>query len=80
MLLRDRDINSGWDGLGDGTLEERRYYCHNSRYDVVQTLDAAAGRAEQQRYDPHGRAIGSPLADVNHDGTVNCGRVAVWIF
>ncbi|MDX2146601.1 MAG: hypothetical protein SFZ23_03685 [Planctomycetota bacterium] len=34
VVLRDRDINSGWRAAGDGTLEERLYYCQNYASDV----------------------------------------------
>ena len=36
LVLRERDANTSWNSTaGDGTLEERLYYCQNWRYDVV---------------------------------------------
>ncbi len=40
LILRNNDANTAWPAASDGTLEERIYYCHNWRGDVV-----ALGRA-----------------------------------
>jgi RHS repeat-associated protein len=71
VILRDRDHNSGWTSAGDGTLEQRRYYCQNWRHDVVALIKSDGKIAERDRYLSYGTPFGSPLADATFDGTVS---------
>ncbi|MDX2146598.1 MAG: RHS repeat-associated core domain-containing protein [Planctomycetota bacterium] len=75
VVLRDRDINSGWRVAGDGTLEERFYYCQNWRADVSLVLAASGasggGVKERVKYSAYGVAQCITPADYNANGQVD---------
>ena len=71
MILRDKDANAGWSAASDGTLEERIYYCHNWRGDVVALIDDTADQVEQVRYSSYGVPFGLPMGDTDGDGDLD---------
>jgi len=62
VVLRDRDINSGWTSAADGTLEERIYYCQNWHADVVAIVSGAGtSMKEWVKYSAYGVPFGMPM-------------------
>lgn len=61
VVLRDRDTT------GNGTLDERVYYCQNWRHDVVTLLDDAGAVVEHIRYSAYGIPFLLPGGDTNSD-------------
>jgi RHS repeat-associated protein len=78
VILRDKDANTGWTSSGDGTLEERLYYCQNWRADVVALTKSDGQPTEFIRYTSYGTAQAFAAADVNRDGVVNSTDAADW--
>ena len=79
VVLRDKDANPDgigtWSAASDRTLEERIYYCHNWRGDVVALIDDTADQVEQVRYSSYGVPFGLPRAKWSA-----CGRsVPDWV-
>lgn len=85
-VLRDRDANAtgasgtteiAWRSAGDGTLEQRRYFCQNWRADVVgvigPTPDATGGvdLDDWFLYDSYGTPRWRDAADYDHNGGVD---------
>ena len=68
VVLRDRDINSGWTSAADGTLEERIYYCQNWRADVSALVTDAGQMLEWVKYSAYGVPFGLPGGDADSDG------------
>ena len=70
VILRDKDANTDWDVQADGTLEERIYYMHNWRHDVIALVDANGGgmQVENIRYEAYGIPFLVVAGDVNVDG------------
>ena len=62
LILRDRDTD------GNGSLEERIFYCQNWRHDVVALVDDASEQVEMVRYSAYGVPFGLPAGDVDSDG------------
>lgn len=84
MILRDRDITSGWSGGVDGTLEDRVYHCQNSggwRADVAGLTNAYGEQVETAKYSSYGTPFCLPAGDVDADGD-NSGdynQINTWI-
>lgn len=53
VAIRDRDSN------GNGTLDERMYYCYNWHHDVIAITDTSGTVAERLNYDAYGAPIGT---------------------
>jgi len=68
LVLRDKDSGTSWNAASDSTLEERTYYLHNWRGDVVELIDDAANRVESVRYSAYGVPFGMPAGDTDNDG------------
>ena len=64
VMLRDRDTTA------NGTLDERVYYLHNWRSDIVALISHAGSQIEQVRYEPYGTPFGIPAGDITYDGEV----------
>ncbi|MBX3322247.1 MAG: hypothetical protein KF757_04580 [Phycisphaeraceae bacterium] len=64
VMLRDRDTTA------NGTLDERVYYLHNWRSDIVALISHAGSQIEQVRYEPYGTPFGIPAGDIDADGKV----------
>ncbi|MBX3321362.1 MAG: hypothetical protein KF757_00075 [Phycisphaeraceae bacterium] len=64
VMLRDRDTTA------NGTLDERIYYLHNWRSDIVALISHAGSQIEQVRYEPYGTPFGIPAGDVTCEGEV----------
>ena len=83
VILRDKDANTDWDAASDGTLEERIYYMHNWRADVVALVgDTGKLQVEQVRYSSYGIPFGLPAGDANSDGrvtTADTDQIQTWI-
>src|SRR5690606_8129314 len=62
LVLRDRDAD------GNGSLEERHYYCQSWRHDVVAVIDHQGRQIEHMRYTPYGVPISIPMADKDRNG------------
>lgn len=74
VILRDRDNTggaAGWDAASDGTLEERAYYLHNWRHDVVALISDQGYVLERTKYSAYGVAFRVLPADVNADGFID---------
>lgn len=65
LVLRDRDAD------GNGSLEERHYYCQSWRHDVVAIIDHQGRQIEHMRYTPYGVPISIPASDGNRDGVLD---------
>lgn len=61
LVFRDRDTD------GNGTLDERLYYCHNWRGDVVSVIDSSGKIREWVKYSAYGVPFGIPGGDVDQD-------------
>ncbi len=70
VVLRDRDLNSGWTSAADGTLEERFYYCQNWRADVSVIMSSAGQVKEWVKYSAYGVPMSITPADFDGDGFV----------
>lgn len=70
-VLRDKDTANGWTGTPAGVFDERRYYCHNWRSDVVAICAANGDPLEITRYSAYGESNVYPVGDYNCDGIVN---------
>jgi RHS repeat-associated protein len=69
LVRRDRDANTSWNGTaGDGTLEERLFYCQNWRHDVVALVTSGGQLKERARYFSYGVPFGITLGDCDGDG------------
>ena len=82
VILRDRDINSGWTSAADGTLEERVYYCQNWRADVSALVTDAGQMLEWVKYSAYGVPFGLPGGDANSDGDCDAAdltQVTTWV-
>ena len=82
VVLRDRDINSGWTSAADGTLEERIYYCQNWRADVSALVTDAGQMLEWVKYSAYGVPFGLPGGDANSDGDCDGSdltQVSTWV-
>jgi RHS repeat-associated protein len=82
VILRDKDANTSWDTESDGTLEERIYYCHNWRSDVVALVTDTGAQVEQVRYSAYGVPFGLRAGDVDSDGDVDSAdtnQIQTWI-
>lgn len=53
VVLRDRDTD------GNGSLDERRYYCQNWHHDVMVICDTFGSVSERANYDTYGTPIGA---------------------
>lgn len=62
LVLRDRDAD------GNGSLEERHYYCQSWRHDVVAIVDHLGRWIESMRYTPYGVPISIPASDKDRNG------------
>ena len=71
VVLRDKDANNAWSAASDAILEERIYYCHNWRGDVVALIDDTADQVEQVRYSSYGVPFGLPMGDTDGDGDLD---------
>ncbi|MCW5761604.1 MAG: hypothetical protein KIT88_00005 [Phycisphaeraceae bacterium] len=74
-MLRDRDTTA------NGTLDERVYYLHNWRSDIVALISHAGSQIEQVRYEPYGTPFGIPAGDIDADGKVtqdDVDQAAAW--
>jgi YD repeat-containing protein len=78
VVLRDKDANTAWSAASDGTLEERIYYCHNWRHDVVAMVDDGSNQIEQARYLAYGIPDGFPAADLDSDGDCDSADLTVF--
>jgi len=74
-VLRDRDANTAWTTESDGTLEERVYYCHNFRGDVVALIADDGDMLEWVKYSAYGVPFGIPAGD--YDGDWDCDTADV---
>ena len=82
VIMRDRDINSGWTSAADGTLEERIYYCQNWRADVSALVTDAGQMLEWVKYSAYGVPFGLPGGDANSDGDCDAAdltQVTTWV-
>ncbi len=82
VVLRQRDANSGWTSAGDGTLEERRYYCQNWRGDLSAILTSGGLIAEWAKYTSYGIPFGLPGGDIDSDGdcdSADITQIQTWI-
>jgi YD repeat-containing protein len=82
VIFRDRDINSGWTSAGDGTMEERLYYCQNWRADVSAIATRTGQMKEWVKYSTYGVPFGLPGADANSDGdcdAADMNQIDTWI-
>ena len=82
VVLRDRDINSGWTSAADGTLEERIYYCQNWRADVSALVTDAGQMLEWVKYSAYGVPFGLPGGDADSDGDCDAAdltQVTTWV-
>ena len=82
VVLRDRDINSGWTSAADGTLEERIYFCQNWRADVSALVTDAGQMLEWVKYSAYGVPFGLPGGDANSDGDCDAAdltQVTTWV-
>ncbi len=76
VILRDRDMTDASGAVkftepGDGTLEERVYYCQNWRADVSALVDYTSGdclQLEHDKYLSYGTPWGLPAGDLDSDG------------
>jgi RHS repeat-associated protein len=64
-LLRDKDTDA------NGVLDERIYYVHNWRNDVVALVTDTGEQVESVRYSAYGIPFGSRAGDTDNDGDVN---------
>ncbi len=71
VIFRDKDVNTAWASASDGVLENRIYYNHNWRGDVVALINDGRQQKEGARYEPYGNPFGSPEGDTNSDGRTN---------
>ena len=76
VILRDRDINSGWTSAADGTLEERVYYCQNWRADVSALVTDGGQMLEWVKYSAYGVPFGLPGGDADSDGDCDASDVS----
>ncbi|MCP3998849.1 MAG: hypothetical protein GY722_27825 [bacterium] len=65
VAVRDRDTK------GNGTLDERVFYCQNWRNDVIAIADADGGQAEMTRYSAYGVPFALAPGDMDSDGDVD---------
>jgi hypothetical protein len=78
-VLRDRDTD------GNGSLDERMWYCQNRRYDVVALIDGSGEQREMVRYSAYGIPFGLPVGDADSDGdcdngdTADTDQIQAWI-
>ncbi|MBL8693274.1 MAG: hypothetical protein JNJ88_04180 [Planctomycetes bacterium] len=75
-ILRYRDTN------GDGTLEEKRYYCQNFRGDVSALVTSGGALSEWVKYSPYGIPFGLPAGDTDSDGdcdATDAAQIQTWI-
>ena len=70
-MLRDRDTTA------NGTLDERVYYLHNWRSDIVALISHAGSQIEQVRYEPYGTPFCLPAGDIDSNGDFDASDVAV---
>ncbi|GJQ29735.1 MAG: hypothetical protein HBSAPP03_16190 [Phycisphaerae bacterium] len=78
IILRDADERDDWAAAGDGTLEERRYFCQNWRADVVAVTKSDGTPLEYVRYSSYGEPTVYPVADLDMDGDVDTADSAEW--
>jgi RHS repeat-associated protein len=62
VVLRDRDTD------GNGSLDERVWYCQNRRYDVIALVDDGGDQREMVRYSAYGVPFGLVGGDADSDG------------
>jgi RHS repeat-associated protein len=79
-ILRDKDTDA------NGVLDERIYYVHNWRNDVVALVTDVGEQVESVRYSAYGIPFGSPAGDADNDGDVNASastddtdQIQTWI-
>jgi len=78
VVYRDRDMMASstmasstpksFREAGDGTLEERRYFCQNWRADVSAVVDEAGNQMESVKYFSYGMPFCLPAGDMDSDG------------
>ena len=68
VVARDKDEDTAWTSESDGVLEQRFYYCHNWRGDVVVISDDSGALVEWVKYSAYGVPFGLPGADTDSDG------------
>jgi len=73
VVYRDRDMMASstpkaFREAGDGTLEERRYFCQNWRADVSAVVDEAGNQLESVKYFSYGMPFCLPAGDMDSDG------------
>ena len=69
VLQRRRDTSTAWAAeAGDGTYEEKLFYCQNWRHDVVALVDLRGEAKEWIKYCAYGMPIGLPGGDDNVSG------------
>ena len=76
LALRDRDTT------GNGTLDERIYYCQNWRADVSALVDDAGAIVEWVKYSAYGVPVGLPGGDTDSDGDCDStdeAQAATWL-
>ena len=79
VVLRDRDTD------GNGSLDERVWYCQNWRYDVIALVDDGGDQREMVRYSAYGVPFGLPGGDCDSDGdcdngdSVDTDQIQTWI-
>jgi RHS repeat-associated protein len=76
LALRDRDTT------GNGTLDERIYYCQNWRADVSALVDDAGAIVEWVKYSAYGVPFGLPGGDTDSDGDCDStdeAQVTTWV-
>jgi RHS repeat-associated protein len=81
LVLRDRDVDSGWTNQSDAALEERVYYAQNERRDVVALISVDGHMLEQVRYSAYGNPYGLPVGDTDSDGdcdAADTNQVQAW--
>ncbi|MCP3994052.1 MAG: hypothetical protein GY722_03165, partial [bacterium] len=79
VALRDRDTK------GNGTLDERIFYCQSLRHDVVAVVNSSGAQLEMVRYSAYGVPFGLPGGDCDSDGdcdkgdAVDTAQIQSWI-
>jgi len=82
VVCRDKDANTAWTSAGDGTLEERVYYCQNWRADVSAIVSPVGDLLEWVKYSAYGVPFGLPVGDSDSDGDcdyTDVAQVQLWI-
>jgi hypothetical protein len=76
FVLRDRDTD------GNGSLDERVWYCQNRRYDVIALVDDGGDQREMVRYSAYGVPFGLVGGDADSDGdndATDQAQIQSWI-